>query len=284
MRAICCCSERSWYCSYSVYLDSSFKIITSATPEKRKTKYQKKIGNQERRGHVWIELTLSSAYASARLEEPQAGMEHWLSAPAYPSLDLRRDVSTTKLSRWLARDADQSPLTAVHHQNVYWVPMKRKHSLEAAAAAPSTIRSSTLSKRYDSIPSLDARSTAGVIVAVVLFVVIIMSVLMFLIWRNSRYQSKTRTLKQEAEDVVRESEIRCEMREMVPDGGGIGYGPTGLKARTEDDEGQGTTDLNHWRQLGVEHGLLDEDDGSFWTAEASIRTESDRDPETRQTR
>lgn len=124
-------------------------------------------------------------------------MDNWIRLPQSVVSSRTEDLG------WF-QDAGHQKLPG-EPRNVYWVPIKRRRN-----SPLSSQHIHSLPKRQ-SLPTLDHKSTAGVIASAVLFVVIIMSVLVFLIWRNSRYHAKAKSLKEEAETAAQASDARREM-------------------------------------------------------------------------
>ncbi|KAK9788101.1 hypothetical protein SCARD494_10110 [Seiridium cardinale] len=146
-------------------------------------------------------------------------MEHWLSRSHFSSPRPVGDASQSDLLKW-PRDSARHPSVEMSQRNLYWVPVRRKHN----AAEETTI--STVTKRQN-IPKLDTASTAGVIAGVVLFVVIIMAAMVFLIWRNSRYQKKANRLRREAEEAAKSSDVHQEMEMSSDRSTGVTHGSFG---------------------------------------------------------
>lgn len=167
----------------------------------------------------------------------------------FPWSELGGDASSHS-ALW-GQPLDSASMTSPEMQprNLYWVPVRRKHHAESSGT------SSTYSKR-EIAPRIDARSTAGVIAAVVLLVVSIMAVMVFFIWRHSRYQSKVTTMKREVSEVVKESDARQEMVVVVSDATAL---PTGgdfvvpvTANRSKSMESGRIRQIASWKQLHVQ--------------------------------
>ncbi|KAH6653333.1 hypothetical protein BKA67DRAFT_569211 [Truncatella angustata] len=206
-------------------------------------------------------------------------MEHWLGSPRFTSPLLGGDAPQTQLWKWSSRRESiaasrTSPATTdMSRRNVYWVPVKKRQ-------VDSIIETHNAILKRQNIPKLDGPSTAGVIAAVVIFVLAIMGMMIFLIWRHSRYQKKMISLKLEAEEVTQASDAGREMVMHANRTLGLvhnHYRSGTIEDRTKPAEIQMIREVGDWDRLGTatSHRVVEDDDRSFRTAAASIRTHRD---------
>lgn len=200
-------------------------------------------------------------------------MDSWLRRPLIVLPSPAGREPAPKIGDWSqVLVIQKSPAMPEQPRNVYWVPVKRKHDSAPIETLISPPHSFTTRQN---IPTLDERSTAGVIAAIVLFVVIVMGVLVFLIWRTTRYKSKTKVLKLEAAEIAQATDAHREMR-MSSNAASLAMMDSIFGATVEERRKSATS--GRTRDVESRHGLstyTDDDARSFRTAVASIRTSKD---------
>lgn len=135
-------------------------------------------------------------------------MNTWLRAPQIVLPSPTEAEKVPRTGDWAHHIENPESGSMSEPRNLYWVPVKRKHDF---APVLETIQPNSFTKRQ-TIPALDEKSTAGVIAAIVLSVIVIIGVLVFLVWRDTRYQSKTKDLKLEAAEMTQSSDTHQKRR------------------------------------------------------------------------